>query len=471
MNTIGYDAMAVGNHEFDDKPAELERLVNGVNFPVLSSNINASTYPTLSSKIKSSVVITKGGEAYGIVGATTEDTLFLSSVVSVTFSPVITAVQNEVNKLTAQGINKIILVGHLGYDVDIKLASVITGVDVIVGGHTHSFLYTPVLTRANGDVPVGPYPTVASSKDGAPVLIVQAFQWGRYLGRIDVGFTPTGTVQTWQGAPILLDSLMPQDPAVLSIITPTYTSQVQTLRNTQVGTSTVAMSITVNSEPNCRLGECALGNLVTDAMLWKANQVISGTNAAGAHMRAEAGAAPFDFALTNGGGLRAPIDVGPITLGEVIETLPFGNAIATFEITGTHIISSLENSLARYGAAVSGNGRFAQVSGLRYFFDASKPVGQRILGVFVKQADGSYSPIGLTRRYRVVTNNFVRGGGDDYVLFRDFAINPYDFGPALDQAVADYIASLPNNTASPALEGRVTAVKLRLNLPVIARQL
>ena len=469
MNAIGYDAMAVGNHEFDDKPAELERLVTGVTFPVLSSNINASTYPTLSAKIKGSVVITKNGETYGIVGATTEDTSFLSSVGTVTFSPVITAVQNEVNKLTAQGINKIILVGHLGYDVDLKLASVITGVDVIVGGHTHTFLYTPVLTRANGDVPAGPYPTVATSKDGSPVLIVQAFQWGRYLGRIDVGFSPTGTVQTWQGAPILMDSLLPQDPTVLAIITPTYTSQVQTLRTTNVGTSTVAMSITVNSEPNCRIGECVLGNLVTDAMLWKVNQAVTGTTGLDRHMQAQAGTAAFDFALTNGGGLRAPIDVGPITLGEVLETLPFGNAIATFEITGTHVITSLENGLARYGASVSGNGRFPQVSGLRYFFDPTRPIGQRLLSVFVKQANGSYSPIDPNKRYRIVTNNFTRGGGDDFVLFRDFAINPYDFGPALDQALADYIQSRPAQTVSPTLEGRVVLVKLRVYLPLAAR--
>ena len=468
MNAIGYDAMTIGNHEFDDKPAELERLVTGVNFPVLSSNINASTHPTLSSKIRASVIITKNGVPYGVVGATTEDTAFLSSVGDVTFSPVVTAVQSEVNKLTAQGISKIIMVGHLGYDVDLKLASVITGVDVIVGGHTHTFLYTPVLTRANGDVPAGPYPTVVTGKDGNPVLIVQAFQWGRYLGRIDVGFTPTGTVQSWQGAPILLDSLVPQDPAVLGIITPTYSSQVEALRTMVIGTSTVPLSITVNSAPNCRIGECPLGNLLADAMLWKANQVVTGTRA-NAAAGITANEAPFDFALTNGGGLRAPIDVGPISLGEVLETLPFGNSLATFEITGTHVITSIENGLARYGAAVSGNGRFPQVSGLRFFFDATRPVGQRLISVFVRQADGSYSPIVPTRVYRIVTNNFTRGGGDDYALFRDAAINPYDFGPALDQVLADYIQSRPNQTISPAVEGRIVIVTQRYYMPIVVK--
>ena len=141
MNALGYQAMAVGNHEFDSGPGELRKFIDGVTFPVLSANIDASAEVTLAGKIKRSTVITVGNEPIGIVGLTTKDTPALSSPgPNVIFNNEVTSLQSEVNALQAQGINKIIGLTHTGYDVDISLAQVITGVDVIVGGHTHSFL-------------------------------------------------------------------------------------------------------------------------------------------------------------------------------------------------------------------------------------------------------------------------------------------------------------------------------------------
>ena len=464
MNALGYQAMAVGNHEFDDGPAELRRLIDGLNFPVVSANIDASAEPLLAGKIKpSTIVTTAGGDVYGVVGVTTEDTGFLSSSgPNIKFLSAMTTTQAAINSLLAQGVNRIILASHLGYDVELALARVITGVDIIVGGHTHTFLYSP-MTTVNTHVAFGPYPTPVTGPDGATVLVVQDFQWGYYLGRLNVDFTPDGRVSSWSGNPIYLDSTIANDPLVTNILSPTYTTPVAVIRAQVVGTSTVPMSLTVGSAQICRAGECVLGNMVTDAMLWKANQVVSNTGAI-------SGAKPYDFAITNGGGLRAPIDVGAISQGEVLELLPFGNALATFEITGTHVITALENGLARIG--VSGNGRFPQVSGLRYYFDSNRPIGQRLRGVFVKNADGTYAPLNPNKVYRVVTNDFMRKGGDDYAVFRDFAINPYDFGPALDEAVTDYIQAQPNDTVSPVVEGRIVAgdpPSFKQFLPVVAK--
>jgi 5'-nucleotidase / UDP-sugar diphosphatase len=441
MNALGYQAMAVGNHEFDSGPGELRKLIDGVTFPVLSANIDAASEPLLAGKIKPSTVITVGGEPIGIVGLTTFDLPALSSPgPNITVTAELTALQQAVNNLQAQGINKIIGLTHTGYDVDISLAQVITGVDVIVGGHTHSFLYTPVVTQTNGDVPVGPYPTVVTAPDGSPVLIVSAYQWGRYLGDLNVSFSPTGTVTSYSGDPIYMATTIAQDPVVQGIISPTYNVPLEILRTTVIATSTGPMSLTIGSTQICRTGECELGNLVAEAILWKVNSTLPVTD-------------QYEIAIENGGGLRAPIDQGPVAVGEVMELLPFGNAIATMELTGTHIITALESGLSRYG--VSGNGRFPQVAGLHYKWDLTKPIGSRLISVTVRdKASGLFVPLNPTKLYRVVTNDFMRRGGDGYDVFKE-GLNPYDFGPALDQATMDYLMSFPNATYTPFRDGRI----------------
>ena len=250
MNALGYQAMAVGNHEFDSGPGELRTFIDGVTFPVLSANIDATNEPLLAGKIKPSTVITVDGEAIGIVGLTTFDLPALSSPgPNITVTAELTALQAAVNSLQAQGIDKIVGLTHVGYDVDLSLAQVITGVDVIIGGHTHTFLYTPI-TTTNGDTPVGLYPTVVAAADGNPILVATAYQWGRYLGNLNVTFSPTGTVASYGGNPIFMANSIPQDPVVQGIISPTYNVPLEILRNTAIATTTAPMSLTVNAR--CR---------------------------------------------------------------------------------------------------------------------------------------------------------------------------------------------------------------------------
>ncbi|MCS7324242.1 MAG: 5'-nucleotidase C-terminal domain-containing protein [Thermoflexales bacterium] len=453
MNAIGYDAMAIGNHEFDDGPPELRRFIDRVNFPVLSANINASAEPSLTGKIAPSVVITVNGEPVGIVGLTTPDTANISSPgPNVVFSNVVPSAQAAVNALLAQGVNRIIALTHLGYSEDLRVAQLVTGVDVIVGGHSHTFLYTPTVpinVAPNAtDNPAAPYPTVVTSPSNEPVLIVQAFQWGRYLGNLEVAFShPTGTVVSWGGNPIFMTNTIALDPAITNLLVPTYTGAVAALQNTVVGTVTRDMPLVVGGVNICRRVECLLGNLVADAMLWKVNSTLP------------SGSQPYQIALQNGGGLRAPVTAITVTVGEVLELLPFGNTIATLEITGSHIITALENGLANVG--ISGDGRFPQVSGLRYLWDIYRPVGSRVISVEVFNPNtNSFEPLSRTARYRMVTNNFVRQGGDGYTVLRDFAIAPYDFGPALDQAVIDYIQQF--SPITPTLDGRIQYLRQSL---------
>ncbi|MDW8352229.1 MAG: 5'-nucleotidase C-terminal domain-containing protein [Anaerolineae bacterium] len=444
MNAIGYDAMAAGNHEFDNGPTVLRQFIDQINFPLLSANIDVSSEPSLTGKISPTVVLTVNGEAVGVVGLTTPDTAFIASPgPNVGFNSPVTSAQAAINALLAQGVNRIIVLSHLGYSVDLQLAAQITGADVIVGGHSHTFLRTPpspiVVAPGATDTPAGPYPTVVTNPDGKPVLVVQAFQWGRYLGNLKATFNITGDLVSWSGNPIFMTNTIAVDPMVTNILSPTYTGGVTALQNQVVGTTTVDMPLLVGSVQVCRRVECLLGNLVSDAMLWKINSNLPVTQ-------------HYQIALQNGGGLRAPITALTVTVGEILEVLPFGNTIATLEITGSQIISALENGLANVG--LSGDGRFPQVSGLRYLWDIYRPVGSRVISVEVYSPTlMAYVPLSPSVVYRVATNNFMRNGGDGYTVLRDFAINPYDFGPSLDEAVKEYFQQF--SPVTPTIDGRI----------------
>ncbi|MGI9449681.1 MAG: bifunctional metallophosphatase/5'-nucleotidase, partial [Geminicoccaceae bacterium] len=183
---------------------------------------------------------------------------------------------------------------------------------------------------------------------------------------------------------------------------------------------------------NCRVRECEMGVLVADAMLDRMkNQGVT-------------------IVIQNGGGLRASIDAGPITMGEVLTVLPFQNTVATFELTGAGIIKALENGASQIE---EGAGRFAQVAGLRYSLDPKAEPGKRVSNVLIVQDDGSFLPIDGAAIYLVASNDYMRGGGDGYDVFQEEAINAYDFGPSLEDVVADYLAK--NQPYEARLEGRI----------------
>lgn len=175
-----------------------------------------------------------------------------------------------------------------------------------------------------------------------------------------------------------------------------------------------------------------MGTLIADAMLARvADQGVT-------------------IAIQNGGGVRASIDAGPVTMGEVLTVLPFQNTLSTFEVTGAVVLAALENGVSE---VAEGAGRFPQVAGLKFTFDAAAPVGARVSEVMVAEG-GSFVAIDPAKTYRLVSNNFVRNGGDGYRMFRD-AANAYDFGPDLADVVAEYLAA--NGPYTAYSDGRITA--------------
>ena len=414
MNKMGYDAMTVGNHEFDDGPEVLRGFMDALEFPILMSNADVSGEPLLADVLKKSTVIEKNGEKIGLIGLTPQDTDELASPgPNVIFTVPADAVQGEVDKLTEMGVNKIIVLSHSGYGVDLELAEQTTGVDVIVGGHTNTLLGD--MERAEG-----PYPTMVGD-----TAIVSAYAYGKFLGELNVTFDDDGKVIEASGAPLLMDAAVVEDEATVSRIVEAA-KPLDEIRNKVVAQTDEAIG---GDRETCRSQECTMGNLIADAMLDRVKDQ------------------GIDVAIQNGGGIRASIDAGEVTMGEVLTVLPFQNTLSTFQVTGATLVEALENGVSQIE---EGAGRFAQVAGMTYAFDASKPAGERVSDVMIGGA-----PVEMEKLYGVVSNNYVRSGGDGYKMFTD-AQNAYDFGPDLADVTAEYLAE--KAPYKPYTDGRI-AVK------------
>ncbi len=337
MNMTGFDVMTIGNHEFDDGPETLLNFINKANFPIVGANTIASSDSILRGKYASSIVLERGGEKIGVIGALAEDTDETSSPGDgITFFDTANVVQPIVDRMQAQGVNKIILLSHLGVPRDKQVAAQLTGVDVIVGGHSHT-----LLSNSN-DRAEGPYPVIATAPDGKEVPIVQAYAYSKFMGELNLTFDDEGNLKGWSGDTVLLDNSFPEDAKMKARIAE-MNKPLAEIQKREVG---VASSVIEGSRSVCRAAECEMGNLVADAMLERVNA--NGGDAV--------------IALQNGGGVRASIDAGPVTMGEVLTVLPFQNSIATFKLKGDDFIAALENGLSK---VEEGAGRFPQVSGAR----------------------------------------------------------------------------------------------------------
>lgn len=426
LNQMKFDALAVGNHEFDDGEAALAPFLDMIKFPVLGANVKANAQSKLGDRVKPSVVIEVGGQKIGVVGAVTNDTPELASPgPNVTIEDDVKLITSEVERLKGEGVNKIIAVTHIGYKRERDVIAKIPGVDVVVGGHSHSLL-------SNTDPKAeGPYPTMVDNPDGYKVPVVQAASYSKYLGEFKVVFDDNGVVKQASGDPIYLDKSITPDPAVLARIKE-FGAPIEALKNQEVAETTKAID---GSRENCRTRECEMGNLVSDAVLDRVKDQ------------------GVEIVITNGGGLRASIDQGTVTMGEVLNVLPFQNTVATFQISGKDLVAGLENGLSQIE---DGAGRFPQVAGLKYSFDKSATANAgRVKSVEVMQG-GGWTPINPDKDYLVATNNYVRQGGDGYKVFADKAKNAYDYGPGLEQVVADYLGA--HRPYTPKLEGRITEI-------------
>ena len=176
-----------------------------------------------------------------------------------------------------------------------------------------------------------------------------------------------------------------------------------------------------------------MGNLIADALLDRVKDQ------------------GIDIAIMNSGGVRASIDAGEITMGEVLTVLPFQNTLATFPLSGADVIAALENGVSQVEEI---KGRFPQVAGLSFTWDPSVPANEGRIKEVMVEVDGEMQPIDPEATYGVVSNNYVRSGGDGYSVFADNAINAYDFGPNVEDVVAEYL--IEHAPYKPAVHGRIS---------------
>ena len=422
MEKIGFDVMALGNHEFDDGPQGLSDFLDKVSFPVISGNIDVSRSNVLAGRVQNHIVLEVGGERIGIVSALATDTPETSSPGNeVVFQDDIDSLTADVAALEAEGVTKIIALTHVGYGRDMAIAAAVPGVDAVVGGHSHTYLSATDPDRA------GPYPTWVTRGEGDLVPVVQAYAYSKYLGHLELVFDDAGQLVYAGGNTILLDASVTPDPDIEARVAE-LAGPIEELKSKVVAEAAEAID---GSRETCRAQECQMGNLVAEAMLDRVKDQ------------------GVTIAIANGGGLRASIDAGPVTMGEVLTVLPFQNTLSTFEVTGEAVVAALENGVS---AVEDGAGRFAQVAGLKYTFDPAQPAGSRVSDVQVADGDG-WVPIDPAATYKLVSNNYVRGGGDGYAMFVD-AANAYDFGPDLADVTAEYLARMQPYT--PVIDGRIT---------------
>ena len=415
MTKLGYDAMAVGNHEFDKGPEGLSAFLDKVEFPVLSANIDVSQNNLLADRIAKSVVLEPGGEQIGVISVLAEDTAETSSPgKTVIFSSIVDAAQAEVDALSEAGVNKIILLTHVGLPADRRLADEVTGVDLIIGGHSHTLL-------GDMDGAADSYPAMQND-----VPIVTAYAYGKYLGELNLTFDDAGVLTEITGAPKLIDASVAEDEDTVARVAE-LAGPLEQMRARVVAETGDAIE---GSRDVCRAMECPMGNLVADAMLDRvADQGVQ-------------------IAIQNGGGVRASIGAGEVTMGEVLTVLPFQNTLSTFTVSGQTIIDALENGVSQ---VEEGAGRFPQVAGIAFTWDPKAEPGARIVSVTVGGA-----PIDPAASYGVVSNNYVRNGGDGYSMFVG-ATDAYDFGPDLADVTAEYMAA--KGPYAPYTDGRISAVE------------
>ncbi|MFC0272898.1 bifunctional 2',3'-cyclic-nucleotide 2'-phosphodiesterase/3'-nucleotidase [Metabacillus herbersteinensis] len=435
MNMMGYDAMTLGNHEFDKGPSVLKEFIEKASFPIVSSNITFSKDKDLSGLVKEPMTFSQdttnqpgiypyilkeiNGEKVAIFGLTTEDTVEASSPgKDVVFNSAVESARKTVDMITKQeNVNKIIALTHLGYDRDLELAEAVEGIDIIVGGHSHTTVDQLKVVEA----------------DPTPTIVAQAKEYGEFLGRLDIVFDKNGLIIPSQSTSMLLpiNEDVPEDPQA-KIILDDYKAEIESFKNIVVGKTEVALN---GERDDVRTKETNLGNLIADGMLAKAKETKGAT-----------------LAITNGGGIRTSIDQGDITLGEVLEVMPFGNTLFVLDLTGEQIVRALENGVKEVESV---KGAFPQVAGMKYSFSSSRQPGERILNVTVQNEDGTYSPIDSGKTYRVATNGFMGSGGDGYDVFteasyaEDLYIVDYD-------VFTEYLTE--NGPVNPKVEGRITHV-------------
>jgi 5'-nucleotidase len=493
MDLIGFDALAVGNHEFDLGPDIFADFIQGFcddhkhgkrhddddhgrkcGIPLVSANLDFSQEPRLQEFVDDrilvkSLIIKERGENIGVVGVTTPLLPAISSPRNVVVDPDYTAaVQREVDRLTRKKVNKIILFGQLqGINTDFELASQLRGVDIIISGGGQELLANTGNLLVPGDVNIfGTYPMYATGADGASIPVVTTPGDYKYVGRLVVNFDKKGKIISVDpiSGPVRVaggsnpDAVKP-DPKVQALVVEPVLAYIESLATTVVGTSQVALE--GRRAPGVRTQETNLGNLMADSLLWQANELAPAF-----------GAPQAQVAFQNGGGIRnntliPPGDITELTLSSIA---PFLNFVAIVpDVPPAQFKELMENGVS---AMPTADGRFPHIAGFTLVYDTTFPAqvvdnagnvltpGSRVREI--RLADGTYivqngEVVTGAPNIHIATIDFLARGGDQYP-FRGVPF--FRLGGTYLQALRNYLTGPLGGVITPAQypeggEGRI----------------
>lgn len=406
FNEIGYDVMTPGNHDFNYGKERLLELDEMAEFPILAANVYYDDY---SEFLPGYTVKEIDGVKVGIFGISTPETVYKSHPANTEglefFDPVI-ASKLMVAKLE-DDVDVIVGLVHLGLDessihTSRLVAENVEGIDLIVDGHSHTELPEGLMV--------------------GNTLIAQAGGYDNNVGIVDL-VVKNGMVTSKSARLINKEEAaeLEPDPAITAIIAEVKEAN-DLITEEFVSENSIEL---VGEREFVRAGETNLGNLITDSM-------VEFTGA--------------DVALTNGGGIRASIPAGDITVGDVITVLPFGNYVVTIDVTGAEIVEALEHGLSAYPETL---GAFPHIAGMNVVFDPSQEVGSRVVEVTVGEEE-----LDMEATYSLATNDFLAAGGDDYTMFGDNEITA--LYPGLDEILIEYFKEY--GTEGSPVEGRIQTV-------------
>jgi len=445
LSQLGLDAMTFGNHEFDRGVAAIPAWIKRSSFPWLSANIDFSAEPAIAPLVKPYLIKEIHGEKIAIIGVTTETTPQTTlQVGKVVFNDAAESVRKQVKVLEAQGINKIIVLSHLGYQQDKELVLKVAGIDIVVGGHSHTLMADEARLSGIGLVPETPYPTELKGADGKRVLVLQAWQWGHILGRLQAAFTADGEVVSFSQRPLIpaggsfakndqpvqadtaayqeiiaalertgIMRIVAEDPQMAARLAP-YASQVADYRSVSIATTVDDLVRGLNSGP---------GPLAADSML--------------------AAVPNAQMAIMNYGGVRRDLLRGSISAGDLLEVMPFANTLVLVDLTGAELKQALEDAVEFLRIKFGPNeATMPYVAGLRVQLQLSAPKGKRVALLQARSGDGSFKPVDPAAVYRVVVNTFVAEGGDGFGLIKTASGFKSDTGIIDSDALRDYLKSV-----------------------------
>lgn len=391
MRRMPWDAVTLGNHEFDLGCKTLAEYVKVLPFPVLAANLKKNPACPLSTvPLPATVVKDFNGVKVGIIGLANDEGKDISEACPKTdFADRTRALRRAATELEKSGVTHIIAVTHVGYEADQALARAVPAIDVIVGGHTHSVL---------GDHPhsEGPYPTVIPHDDGSQTLVVQAGRSTRYLGRLSVTFDDAGRIVQFKGD---LEELVPslrRDEAMHKFVV----RSLEAIRADQKRFVGVNSSTLPDGLDPCREGDCLSGMATADAFLsWGRSR----------------GAVA---AILNGGAIRAAMPIGPVTYADLLDIHPFGNRIQLADVSGAVLREALEHGISEPDVI---GPRLLQTAGLRYRLNPAAPIGQRIESAEILTEKGTWESILPENVYRIVTISYLLDGGDHFSMLGQHA--------------------------------------------------